>query len=113
MMKTKLAIACALLSLTCGCAAQVNGTLTYVSTNCPIVTNYFVTTTNQPTYIIRRPMQVVEVDKKCACGGSMRPTNQVLTSNPPQFPHKCTKCGLIEVLRECYPHLACEEVSKH
>ena len=38
------------------------------------------------------------------CGdGWMEPTGICLTSNPPQYPHKCSKCGEIENFRVEYP----------
>ena len=40
--------------------------------------------------------------EKCKTG-VMRPTGIVLTSNPPQYPHKCNYCGNKEVYDTCYP----------
>lgn len=38
-------------------------------------------------------VKVVTVGMMCPCGGKMVPTGVCLTSNPPQFPHVCAKCG--------------------
>lgn len=40
--------------------------------------------------------------EKCKTG-VMRPTSIVLTSNPPQYPHKCNYCGNEKVYDKCYP----------
>ena len=41
------------------------------------------------------------------CGkGEMRATGVMLTSNPPQFPHKCNSCGVEKVFRAKYPQIA-------
>lgn len=37
-------------------------------------------------------------------GGEMKPTGICLTSIPPQYPHKCDKCGHEETVRgKTYP----------
>ena len=53
-----------------------------------------------------RKVEVVQVDEKCpTCGtGYMRPTGIVLTSNPPQYPHKCTNCGYEQTYPQKYPY---------
>jgi hypothetical protein len=38
------------------------------------------------------------------CGkGWMEPTGTMLTSNPPQWPHKCNECGEQKTFWEKYP----------
>lgn len=51
------------------------------------------------------PMKSVQIDYKCDyCGsGYMRPTGIMLTSYPPQFPHRCNKCGVSMTFVEEYP----------
>jgi hypothetical protein len=53
------------------------------------------------------PQQVVSVTYQCdACGeGNMKPTNMVLTSNPPQYPHVCDKCGATQTFCRTYPYV--------
>ena len=35
--------------------------------------------------------------------GYMLPTGVILTSIPPQYPHKCSACGDVANLRKSYP----------
>ena len=51
------------------------------------------------------PLRPVRVDYKCdKCGaGYMRPTGVLLTSNPPQFPHRCNNCDAHQNFTEKYP----------
>lgn len=46
------------------------------------------------------------------CGeGEMLPTGVALMSSPPQYPHKCTKCGAQDNVRgKKYPHHSYEPV---
>jgi len=48
--------------------------------------------------------------EKCE-GGEMKPTGICLTSNPPQYPHRCDKCGHEETVRggRTYPRIKHEE----
>lgn len=57
-----------------------------------------------------REVKVKQVDEKCpVCqNGWMRPTGIVLTSNPPQFPHKCQKCGYEQIYSVRYPYVITE-----
>jgi len=54
-----------------------------------------------------RNVQSQQVDEKCpSCGqGWMRPTGIVLTSNPPQYPHKCNACGYEATYGTRYPYV--------
>lgn len=54
-----------------------------------------------------RQTQVNQVDEKCpVCGnGWMRPTGIVLTTEPPQFPHKCSACGYDQTYSVKYPYI--------
>jgi predicted SprT family Zn-dependent metalloprotease len=47
----------------------------------------------------------------CECKGEVLPTREMLMSNPPQFPHKCNKCGKEYVFDKKYPYIAYELVS--
>lgn len=45
------------------------------------------------------------------CGnGFMRPTGDVLTVYPLQYPHKCSMCGRMDAYRETYPRIEYVEV---
>jgi uncharacterized Zn finger protein len=50
--------------------------------------------------------KVVTVELECdECGGTLVFTGTALLSSPPQFPHKCDKCGVVRnVLDRPYPH---------
>ena len=54
-----------------------------------------------------RKVESTQVDEKCPkCGqGYMRPTGIVLTSNPPQYPHKCQSCGHEQIYGMQYPYI--------
>jgi hypothetical protein len=52
---------------------------------------------------VKTPVQTMCVEKVCECGGKMRPTGYCLTSNPPQYSHRCDKCGKNETYNEVYP----------
>lgn len=54
-----------------------------------------------------RKVQATQVDERCPkCGqGWMRGTGIVLTSNPPQYPHKCTNCGYTQTYGVQYPYI--------
>lgn len=48
------------------------------------------------------------------CGeGEMKPTGVQLLSNPPQYPHRCDKCGFETTIRggKAYPRIDYEEVT--
>ena len=57
-----------------------------------------------------------EIDFKCdVCGkGYMRPlVGTILPSWPPQYPHKCNKCGAeMNVIGHTYPYMVTERVKK-
>ncbi len=40
----------------------------------------------------------------------MLPTGVCLTSLPPQYPHKCNKCGAQRVYNVSYPYVAYEDI---
>lgn len=56
-------------------------------------------------------VKVYQVTYICdACGvGEMVPTGVALMSNPPQYPHKCNKCGSENTLRSKYPKTVYEQ----
>lgn len=52
------------------------------------------------------PIQVVGVDYLCdVCrqGKMEQNGNIILTTAPPQFPHKCSNCGYSQTFTERYP----------
>jgi predicted RNA-binding Zn-ribbon protein involved in translation (DUF1610 family) len=52
-----------------------------------------------------KPMRVFLVEYVCdKCGeGEMMHGNVSITTNPPLYPHMCTKCGHTENFRSIYP----------
>ncbi len=50
--------------------------------------------------------EVVTVELECdECGGTLVFTGTALLSNPPKFPHKCDKCGVVRnVWDRPYPY---------
>lgn len=51
-------------------------------------------------------MDTFKVDAICPkCKGLMKPTGTILTSLPPQYVHRCEKCGFEENLNEMYPKI--------
>lgn len=65
----------------------------------------------------RKVVETVWVDYKCPkCNnGYLRGTGVVLTSNPPQCPHKCNNkdCDYGETFRDkTYPYLDYQEITK-
>jgi len=42
----------------------------------------------------------------CECGEEMKYSNVELTSNPPQYPHKCLKCEKSKNMRQRYPRVS-------
>ena len=60
---------------------------------------------NDPEIYI--PLRPVRVERRCgSCDkGRMRATGVTLSSNPPQFPHTCHKCGASENLDRQYPYI--------
>jgi len=49
--------------------------------------------------------ETVLVRMMCECGGEMKPTGVCLTSNPPQYPHVCNKCGTNVTYYVTYPEI--------
>lgn len=39
------------------------------------------------------------------CTGEMLPTGVTLMSYPPQYPHKCTVCSAIAIIRFAFPKI--------
>jgi ssDNA-binding Zn-finger/Zn-ribbon topoisomerase 1 len=57
---------------------------------------------------IEQEVKPVRIDFQCPrCKqGFMRPTNSSFLSNPPIYPHKCTKCNYTEnVTGKTYPYI--------
>lgn len=59
--------------------------------------------------ITSKPVKIryIKHTLKCPkCGADMEPENIVLTSSPPQYPHKCPNCGfkLRYGIRHQYPY---------
>ena len=64
----------------------------------------------------RTEVRTIMVRLMCdKCGeGEMKPTGVCLTSNPPQYPHKCNKCGAeVTVRGKTYPRAEYEEVPQN
>lgn len=57
------------------------------------------------------PVSVVRVQRHCDCGGVMESWGICLTSDPPQYPHKCTHCGVSETFNKTYPYIEYEEMA--
>lgn len=52
------------------------------------------------------PVSVVEVIKKCACGGEFEYTPGMTQTleYPPHYTHTCNKCGKVERFLKTYPY---------
>jgi hypothetical protein len=50
---------------------------------------------------VRREVKTYIIEYECPeCKeGNLYPTGRVLLSSPPQYPHKCNKCGYKETFR--------------
>lgn len=59
-------------------------------------------------------MITYKVKAKCEkCGeGYMQSRGEALLSYPPQYIHKCNKCGYEAYYREIYPKIIHEEITK-
>jgi hypothetical protein len=53
----------------------------------------------------RERVNTFRVSAICECGGQFLMCNVVLMSNPPKYPHKCTKCSKRSVFSEQYPRI--------
>jgi len=54
-----------------------------------------------------RDVTLKQADQRCpvCSNGWMRPINIVFTTNPPQYPHKCTACGYEATYTVRYPYV--------
>ena len=59
---------------------------------------------------VKREVKSYIIYADCECGGIFKPTNMCLMSYPPQYPHKCNKCGKEEIFSHTYPVHIMEEV---
>ena len=52
------------------------------------------------------PVSVVEVIKKCSCGGEFKYTPGMTQTleYPPHYTHTCNKCGKVERFLRTYPY---------
>lgn len=51
--------------------------------------------------------------KTCDCGGEFeRHGNIVLSSYPPQYPHRCNKCGNTKSFTNVYPRIIYKPINK-
>lgn len=59
---------------------------------------------------VRAEVKTYSITYHCSvCGiGEMLPTGIALLSSPPQYPHKCTKCGEEKTFRFKYPRTVYE-----
>lgn len=55
----------------------------------------------------QQPLRPILVDYHCdSCGnGHYRPTGMVLSSHPPQYPHRCDSCDEARTFHTEYPAL--------
>jgi hypothetical protein len=51
------------------------------------------------------------VKYRCDCGGEMKPTGQMLMSDPPKWPHECKDCKAIANLTKKYPTVEWEVIT--
>ena len=59
---------------------------------------------------VRQGVRTIKVFAKCnICGGVLHPTGVCLTSDPPQYQHKCTECGNTKNFNCCYPKIEYED----
>ena len=57
-------------------------------------------------------VKVRKVTIECEkCGVEMFPTGVTLMSDPPQYPHKCDKCGNTVNMMEIYPRIEYEKIA--
>lgn len=56
---------------------------------------------------VKKPINTRMVTYQCdeCLEGEMLPTGTVLLSNPPKYPHKCTKCGYEMTFSVQYPYV--------
>ena len=47
------------------------------------------------------------------CDGEMLSTGVMLTSDPPQYPHECNKCGESKTFDKVYPYTAKEPIPEN
>jgi len=50
-------------------------------------------------------VETILVRMNCSCGGEMKPTGTCLTSYPPQYEHRCDKCGTNRTYNVSYPEI--------
>ena len=60
------------------------------------------------------PVTVVEVVKKCTCGGEFEFTPEMITTleYPPHYTHTCNKCGKKERFLRVYPYQKYKRLEK-
>ncbi len=64
---------------------------------------------------ITNDVQTVMIDylcDKCKEGVMRRYGDMIFTTNPPQVPHKCNKCGLERNFTDIYPKLGYRKLKK-
>ena len=64
---------------------------------------------------VKRNVKTVKVSMqcdKCKTGIMERDGNTVLTTYPPQYPHKCNNCGHVENYTVEYPYLDVEPIEE-
>ena len=60
--------------------------------------------------LVKSDIKPMMVRAMCECGGEFKPNGIVLTTYPEQYPHKCDRCGKLDVFYCEYPKVEYEEV---
>ena len=59
---------------------------------------------------VKKPVREYVVHAMCECGGEFIPGDVVFMTYPPQYPHKCNKCGTSATFNKKYPSIEYEEI---
>lgn len=67
----------------------------------------------EKTSIVEKQVLAIQVDRQCeSCDGIMQGCEGVvLMSCPPQYPHKCFKCGQVSHYTKQYPYIKYEHTN--
>lgn len=63
---------------------------------------------------ITTPVKPVMERMMCCCGGELKRTKDAvtITTYPPQYTHKCNKCGILRQFYDIYPRITYEEAQQ-